>query len=172
MSGAFTIRPARRDELRAIQRIEDEADLVFRRVAMPWVIAMEPAGLGLLERARRRGWLFVAAGMANRAFGFAMLAMLDGEAYLHQLSVLSRATGRGAGSALIEAACAAARTAGHETLLLSTYAGVPWNAPFYARRGFRVVPPGSYTRALRALRDAEVRQGHPVWRRVLMRRAL
>jgi len=172
MRGSFTIRAARRDELRAIQRIENEADLIFRRVAMPWVLAMQPAGLRLLDRARRRGWLWVAADGTNRAIGFALMATVGGEAYLHQLSVLPRAAGHGVGSALIDRVCAAALAAGHGTLLLSTYDGVPWNAPFYARRGFCVVSLALYTRAMRDLRDAERRLGHPVWRRVLMRRAL
>ncbi len=172
MRHSFTIRPARRDELRTIQRIENEADLLFRRVAMPWVLPMNPAGLRLLEWARQRGWLWVAADCVNRAIGFALLTTVGGEAYLYQLSVLPHAAGRGIGSALIDRACAAASTAGHGRLLLSTYDGVPWNAPFYARRGFRIVPLGVYTRAMRDLRDTEKRLGHPVWRRVLMRRAL
>ena len=172
MRRSFTIRRARRDELRAIQCIENEADLIFRRVAMPWVLAMKPAGLRLLAWAWQRGWLWVAADGANRAIGFALLTTVGGEAYLYQLSVLPHAAGGGVGSALIDRACAAAGAAGHGTVLLSTYDGVPWNAPFYARRGFRIVPLGAYTRAMRDLRDSEKRMGHPVWRRVLMRRAL
>ncbi len=172
MARSYTIRPARRDELRTVQRLENEADLVFRRVAMPWVLAMQPAQLRLLAEARRRGWLWVAADGANRTIGFALLTTLDGEAYLHQVSVLPRAVGRGIGSALIETACAAARAAGYRTLLLSTYSGVPWNEPWYVRRGFATVPTGAYTRAMRDVRHTEKRLGHPLWRRVLMRRPL
>lgn len=168
----FSIRPARRDELRAVQHIETVADLVFRRIAMPWVLTMQPATLRLLEQARRCGWLWVATGATNRAIGFALLTTVDGEAYLHQLSVLPRAAGQGVGSALIATVCAAARAAGHRTVLLSTYDGVPWNAPYYARRGFVAVPSGRYTRLMRDIRDTERRLGHPIWRRVLMRRVL
>src|SRR5262245_20816484 len=124
MPRAFSIRIVRRHELRAIQRIENEADLVFRRVAMPWVLGMQPAALRMLESARRRGWLWVAADDANRAIGFALMTTVGGEACLHQLSVLPRAAGRGVGSALIDRVCAAALAAGHGTLLLSTYDGV------------------------------------------------
>lgn len=172
MARRYTIRPARRDELRTVQRLEIEADLVFRRIAMLWVLDMQPAGLEQLAQARQRGWLWVAVNAANRPFGFALLTILDGEAYLHQVSVLPRAAGRGIGSALLEKACTAARAAGYRTLLLSTYSGVPWNAPWYARRGFATVPTGAYTRAMREVRDSEKRLGHPVWRRVLMRRTL
>ncbi|TWT08768.1 GNAT family N-acetyltransferase [Reyranella sp. CPCC 100927] len=172
MYHTFSIRLARRDELRAIQHIENTADLMFRRIAMPWVLAMQPAALRALEQARRRGWLWVATGAANRALGFALLTTVGGEAYLHQLSVLPQAAGRGVGSALIATVCDAARAAGHRTVLLSTYTGVPWNAPYYARRGFAAIPLGDYTRALRDVRATERRLGHPVWRRVLMRRTL
>lgn len=168
----FSIRPARRDELRVVQHIETVADLVFRRIAMPWVLTMQPATPRLLEQARRRGWLWVATDATNRAMGFALLTTVDGEAYLHQLSVLPRAAGHGVGSALIATVCAAARAAGHRTVLLSTYDGVPWNAPYYIRRGFVMVPLGRYTRLMRDIRDTERRLGHPVWRRVLMRRVL
>lgn len=168
----FSIRLARRDELRAVQHIENVADFIFRRVAMPWVLSMQPADLRLLEQARRRGWLWVATDGTNRAMGFALLTTVDGEACLHQLSVLPRAAGHGVGSALIAAVCEAARTAGHRTLLLSTYNGVPWNAPYYAKRGFMEVPLSRYTRLMRDMRDTERRLGHPVWRRVLMRRTL
>jgi GNAT superfamily N-acetyltransferase len=169
---ATTIRPARRHELRALQDIENEADLVFRRVAMPWVLSMTPADLGLLERARRDGRLWVATGCANRPVGFALLRTLDGQAWLHQLSVLPRHASRGIGGALIERVCAKARQEGHTSVLLSTYLGVPWNAPFYARRGFDVVPQAQYTAALRLERAHERQVGHPLWRRCLMRRDL
>ncbi|HJQ59274.1 MAG TPA: GNAT family N-acetyltransferase, partial [Vineibacter sp.] len=159
MGGAITIRVARRSELREIQQIENVADLVFRRVGMPWVLGMQPAGLALLERERRRGWLLVAADGANRALGFALLTTLAGEAYLYQLSVLPRVAGRGFGSALLEAACVAARAADYPTVLLSTYAGVPWNAPFYQKRGFRIVPLASYTPTMRDNRHTELRLG-------------
>ena len=137
---SVSIRAARRHELRGLQAIENEADLVFRRVAMPWVLPMAPADLGLLETARRTGRLWVATDGADRPIGFALLRTLDGRAWLHQLSVLPRHGGRGLGSALLEAACATARQDRHASVFLSTYLGVPWNAPFYARRGFAVVP--------------------------------
>jgi GNAT superfamily N-acetyltransferase len=168
----MTIRLARRHELRAIQAIENVADEMFRRVAMPWVLPMTPADLVMLERARRAGRLWVAADGANRPIGFALLRTLGGMAWLHQLSVLPRHGGRGVGGALLERACARARQERHASLFLSTYLGVPWNAPFYARRGFTVVPLAQYTAAMRRERAHERQLGHPIWRRCLMRRDL
>jgi GNAT superfamily N-acetyltransferase len=166
------IRAARRHELSALQDIENRADELFRRVAMPWVLPMTPADLDLLEGARRAGRLFVAADGANRPIGFALLRTLDGMAWLHQLSVLPRHGGRGIGGALLERVCAKAQQERHASLFLSTYLGVPWNAPFYGRRGFAVVPLARYTAAMRLERAHERQLGHPLWRRCLMRRDL
>ncbi len=166
------IRAARRHELRALQDIENVADEIFRRVGMPWVMSMTPADLDLLERARRVGQLWVAANAANRPIGFALLRTLDGLAWLHQLSVLPRHSGRGIGGALLERVCAKARQEGHDSVFLSTYLGVPWNAPFYIRRGFTVVPLARYSAAMRRERVHERQLGHPLWRRCIMRRGL
>jgi GNAT superfamily N-acetyltransferase len=168
----MAIRLARRSELPALQDIENVADEIFRRVAMPWVLSMTPADIGLLEHARRAGRLWVAADRANRPIGFALLRTLDGLAWLHQLSVLPRHGGLGIGGALLETACGKARQERHASVFLSTYLGVPWNAPFYARRGFSVVPLGQYTAAMRRERAHERQLGHPIWRRCLMRRDL
>ncbi|QQS13994.1 MAG: GNAT family N-acetyltransferase [Rhodospirillales bacterium] len=166
------MRAAKRHELAAIQDIESAADTVFRCAAMPWVLAMPPADLEILETARRRGHLRVAVDRADTPIGFALLSTLGGEAFLHQLSVVPRHAGRGVGGALLEAACAIARDEGRASVALSTALGVPWNAPFYARRGFVVVPPRDYTAAMRRERAHEMRMGHPAWRRCFMRRAL
>ncbi|MBV9834613.1 MAG: GNAT family N-acetyltransferase [Alphaproteobacteria bacterium] len=168
----MNIRTARRHELRALQDIENAADEIFRRVGMPWVLPMAPADLGLLESARRAGRLWVATDGANRPIGFALLRRLDGMAWLHQLSVLPRYSGRGIGAALLEQVCARALRERHASVFLSTYLGVPWNAPFYTRRGFSVVPLAQYTAAMRLERAHERQLGHPIWRRCLMRRDL
>jgi hypothetical protein len=48
--------------------------------------------------------------------------------------------------------------------------GVAWNASYYARRGFAEVARGKLNRALRVVLLSEVMHGHPVCRRVVMRR--
>jgi GNAT superfamily N-acetyltransferase len=89
---------------------------------------------------------------------------------LDQLSVLDTWQGRGYGSALIDSTAARARKLGFETLYLSTYRDVPWNAPFYARHGFAEVPRSGWPRALRFTFMSEGSHGHPQWRRTIMRR--
>ena len=63
-----------------------------------------------------------------------------------------------------------ARELGHDTLYLSTYLDVPWNAPFYGRRGFSSVPRGQWPRAFRLQFMIENSHGHAPWRRTIMQR--
>lgn len=63
--------------------------------------------------------------------GFAALEHLDRTAHLEQLSVRRRFARRGVGTALLKAALE------QTPLTLTTYAHVPWNAPWYTRMGFR-----------------------------------
>ena len=86
--------------------------------------------------------------------------------------MLDRWQGHGLGTALIDRAAAEARTLGRDALYLSTYLGVPWNAPFYERRGFTKVPKARWPQAFRLLFMIENSHGHPPWRRTIMRRSV
>ena len=106
----------------------------------------------------------------NRVVGFALMKFPGGTAWLDQLSVLDRWQRHGFGAALIDCAARRARALGHDTIYLSTYLGVPWNAPFYGRRGFSSVPRGAWPPALRRQFLSETSHGHPTWRRTIMQR--
>jgi GNAT superfamily N-acetyltransferase len=122
------------------------------------------------EQGRRDGRLWVAVSPLNRVVGFALMKFPGGTAWLDQLSVLDRWQGRGLGAALIDRTARRARELGHDTLYLSTYLDVPWNAPFYGRRGFSSVPRGQWPRTFRLQFMIENSHGHPPWRRTIMRR--
>jgi GNAT superfamily N-acetyltransferase len=78
---------------------------------------------------------------------------------------------QGIGSALVERACEWARAHDYPAITLTTYADVPWNGPYYAKRGFMEVADPSP--GLRAVRDQERGVGlDAVGRRIVMRRAL
>jgi predicted N-acetyltransferase YhbS len=170
MSAGWRLRAPRRAELSALQDIEDEADLRYGRVGLAKITRMLHQEVALLEVGRRKGWLWVAANVVGRPVGWALLRDVHGHAWLHQLSVLQRFGQRGIGSALVETTCAAAARAGYREIFLSTAREVPWNEPFYARRGFVAVSEDVYW--LRQERMQEIRLGHVPWRRVIMRRAL
>ena len=57
-------------------------------------------------------------------------------------------------------------------LTLTTFAEVPWNAPYYARCGFTVLDESAIGPDLRAVRAREADHGLDRWPRVCMRRTL
>jgi GNAT superfamily N-acetyltransferase len=164
------IRAARPNEIALLPQIENAADERYARVGLRQVIAMAPASIASLEQGRRDGRLWVAISPLNRVVGFALMKFPGGTAWLDQLSVLDRWQGHGLGSALIDRTAEQARTLGHDTLYLSTYLGVSWNAPFYERRGFASVPRKDWPRAFRLQFMIENSHGHPPWRRTIMQR--
>lgn len=57
--------------------------------------------------------------------------------HIDEVDVLRAFQSQGIGRALLGAAADWARTKGLQTLSLTTFRDVPWNAPFYASFGFR-----------------------------------
>ncbi len=151
--GIHLIRTAGPEDLPLLKVIEGAADQTFVAVfgSLDWDEPSEGEW-----RARQPGFLLVAEEDGS-VVGFAHVLWLEGTAHLEQLAVHPDHHRRGHGSALLRAAMARARQEGHDTLTLSTYAEVPWNAPYYARHGFEVVNrPGPL---LQRIRDKEEAMG-------------
>jgi GNAT superfamily N-acetyltransferase len=166
------IRCPRPNEIKLLPQIENEADRRYVRVGLGHIVDMPPASIAWLEFGRRHDRLWIATSPLGRPVGFALMKLKGGTAWLDQLSVLDRWQRHGHGAALIDRTAQQARTLGFDTLYLSTYRDVPWNAPFYARRGFSVVPRGHWPRALRVQFMLENSHGHPPWRRFIMQRSV
>jgi GNAT superfamily N-acetyltransferase len=92
-----------------------------------------------LERARRAGHLWVAVSPEGEVVGFALVLEIGDYAHLDELDVLPSHGRRGIGSALLDKVCSWARDSGYCAVTLRTFRDVPWNGPFYHRRGFRDV---------------------------------
>jgi GNAT superfamily N-acetyltransferase len=166
------VRAANAHELLRLQEIEVAAGQRFIEVGMPEIAAGTPSELTALRRALDAGLLFVAEDPEAGAVGFAWVRPLKASAHLEELSVLPSFGRRGAGAALLEHAARTAAELGYDQLTLSTFAHVPWNAPFYARRGFGSVPEADLPPELAALRRREAETGLPVEERIIMSLAL
>jgi ribosomal protein S18 acetylase RimI-like enzyme len=127
------IRQATSADLPALRAIEAAADTTYERLfgELDW-----PEPSAGEWRARQPGFLVVAG---EPAYGFAHVLVIGGHAHLEQLAVRPEHQQRGVGTALVRAVLQRAGNEGHSRLTLSTYADVPWNAPFYRRLGFEVV---------------------------------
>ena len=143
------VRPARPEELALLPDVEDRSGTLFR-----------VAGLELPDEAMTEAEFAASAAVlvvGEPPVGFAALDVVDGQGYLHQLSVLPGAMRQGHGTRLIDAAVEWARAQGHDALTLTTFRDVSFNGPYYERRGFvELAEPGP---ELRAIRDAEAAAG-------------
>ncbi len=159
-------------ELTAAQEIERAAGRAFADVGMPEIAADEPLPVEELDRHRRAGLAWVAADADEDPVGYLLAEPVDGALHVEQVSVHPRAGRRGVGRALLEHAAAHAGAAGLDALTLTTFADVPWNAPYYRRCGFRVLEEREWSPGLRAIRARETAHGLDRWPRVCMRRDL
>ncbi|MEU7719204.1 GNAT family N-acetyltransferase [Streptomyces tibetensis] len=166
------IRSAAPAELPALQDIERAAGAVFRDLGMPEIADDEPFALDTLEHYRRAGRCWVAADERNGPAAYLLAEPVDGALHIEQVSVHPRAARRGVGRALLTHATDRAREEGLTALTLTTFTDVPWNAPYYARLGFRILPDADLTPGLRAIRAAEAAHGLDRWPRVCMRAPL
>ncbi|MGP3632585.1 GNAT family N-acetyltransferase [Streptomyces sp. 24-1644] len=170
------IRPARRSDLPLLQDIERAAGEPFRTLGMSAVADDDPPPLGLLESYRRAGRSWVAAespaSAAERPLGYLIADPVDDAAHIEQVSVLPTAARRGIGRALIDHLADWAEAQDLRALTLTTFAEVPWNAPYYSRLGFRTLTEDELTDGLRAIRALEGEHGLDRWPRVCMRREL
>ena len=141
-----TVRLARPEDLPFLAAIEDAGDALFaeRFGELDW-----PAASSGEERAAEPGILLVAVAVAvavavddqdeGTVIGFSHVLDLDGHWYLEQIAVHPVHGQQGIGATLLEATHAELARRGGREVALVTYADVPWNAPFYASHGYRVL---------------------------------
>lgn len=162
------IRLAERRELDLLPDVERAAGRRFLEIAETAGIPEDVSPMEELVHAHGHGHVWVAT-LAERIVGFAYGTRLDGNFHLEELDVLPEFGRRGIGTALVRTVIHAAREAGFSAVTLSTFRHVAWNAPFYARLGFVVVPQTQLSGELaRAFLDEE-RRGLPIEIRVVMR---
>jgi GNAT superfamily N-acetyltransferase len=168
----YRIRPAAEADLPALPAIERDAAELFRAVGR-WNRAYESVrtpqehAFGLAH-----GVHWVAAGPGDRPCGFALGAFVDGHLHLLELGVARAHQGRGLSAALVETFVGQALARGDALVTLTTERDIPWNAPFYRRRGFVEVEPGALASELRRMLDGDIAAGLDPATRCAMARAL
>ncbi|WP_405088301.1 GNAT family N-acetyltransferase [Microbispora sp. NBC_01389] len=162
------IRQAEPADLLALPEIERAADGMFAPLGI-----IVPPGTTVIEECDDPGRVIVAD---RPPVGFALLGVVDGLTHLEQIAVHPGHANQGIGTRLLEAVYATAAaprtTATAAVVTLTTFRDVPWNAPWYARRGFRVIHPHEWGPELSALVEHERALGIEVAPRVVMRKDL
>jgi GNAT superfamily N-acetyltransferase len=166
------IRAPRIDELERCRGIERAAGALFAEVGFAAVAADEPASVETLTEYVRANRAWVITTETNEPVGYAVVDIVDNLAHLEQLSVLPDQGRRGLGTMLLEHVCTWARSDDRAAVTLTTFIDVPWNAPFYARHGFRAMDEAEIGPELRGLRAHEAAHGLDPAQRVCMYRAV
>jgi GNAT superfamily N-acetyltransferase len=167
-----TIRLAETADIARMQWLEIDAGQRFLDVGLDSIAGDEPYSEALLASHIADGTVWVAIDDGGEAVGYAFASEVDGEGHLDQVSVARAAMGTGVGTALIEVVCDWASVRGFGAVTLTTFREVPFNGPYYERRGFAVLDEAAWGPQLAAIRAKERALGIDVAERVAMRRPL
>lgn len=166
------IRAARPDDLPALRELERAAGAPFRDVGMEAVADDEPTTVADLALFQEDGRAWVVTGEADDPVAYLLVEVVDGDAHIEQVSVHPGHARQGLGRTLLDTAAAWAEERGLAALTLTTFAQVPWNAPYYERLGFQILTEDQMSGGLLRIRDREAARGLARWPRVTMRRTI
>lgn len=160
-------RPATVSDVEQLREIERSAGQLFSEIGMDAIALDDPPTAENYCMAIERGEITV-IDLDEAPTAYLRAFEVDGLMHLEQLSVAASGARRGLGRMLIEHAADSAQEQGLAGLTLTTFASVPWNAPYYARLGFRVLDEREWSPGLRRIRDEEAADGLDAWPRVCM----
>ena len=163
-----------------LQAIEVAAGRVFAEWGMAEVAAHAPPSAAEFGRYIELEQAWVMHAQLNDAVvqaepelaGFVLVETVDRCAHIEQLSVHPDFARRRLGAELIEQVVQWAVLQKLAALTLTTFAELPWNAPYYGRCGFLELSVEQQTPGLKQKRAHEASLGLDAWPRVCMRREL
>ena len=131
-----TIRPGRREDLPALDAIEQSGAETFTVFGQPLADGSPPAPPDQWVKALDAGLLWVAEDAETGVIGFVAGEITDDCLYIEEVDVLMERQKQGHGRRLMQAAIDWARTARVQALTLTTFRHIPFNAPFFRSMGF------------------------------------
>ena len=169
----YRIRLARPAEVLLMRKIEDKASERFLGLGLIEDESSDSSyPLDELARLVTKEQVWVVCEDDDIPVGMIIASERDGIGYVEELDVLPDHGKHGLGSRLLEHACSWADQQGFTAIALSTFTSVPWNAPFYRKRGFRDLAPEEWTPQMHLLHKKEAELGLKMEDRVFMRREL
>jgi GNAT superfamily N-acetyltransferase len=151
------LRPGARADLPALERVEAAAATLFPPDVLPPALA-SPMPPEALRACLAAALLWVAEADGAGVVGFIAAEGRGESLHTLEMDVLPSHGRRGIGTRLLRHACQVARERGYRHVTLTTFAHLPWNAPFYERNGFReVVEFGAFPHLAAELRHEQDR---------------
>jgi GNAT superfamily N-acetyltransferase len=164
----YKIRFARIEELPLLAQIEKSAAVLFLDTPYAFLANDEPLSLDFVQQRFQAGQVWVAVEKQDVVVGFAITQEVDDTIYLQEMDVDPAHGRRGLGAALVETVCTWAKLQRYKAISLSTFRDLPWNAPFYAKLGFRILDESELSIGFQQIRQQEQADGLPIADRVMM----
>lgn len=165
------IRLGSTDEIHKIAPLEQAAAEAFREIGMD-AIADDPPmpEAELIEAAEeQRLWVAVEYGVLK---AYLVGDFLPQSLHIDQVTVHPDASRRGLGALMIESVSADPRSKERGFITLTSFANVPWNAPYYERIGFIDIAESDWPEGVAEKVAAEQEKGLAAWPRVVMQREI
>ncbi|MGB3694685.1 MAG: GNAT family N-acetyltransferase [Spirulinaceae cyanobacterium] len=152
----YNIVSAQPHHLNNLPIISLAATAIFSEADIPAHLRQETIPLSTFAKAQKEGLLWVAVEEEyHEVVGFALLSQVLGYTHLKELSVHPQHGRRGVGTSLIKSAIAWAKAQDIPTMTLTTFSHLPWNAPFYQKLGFKIIPEAELNPQLREIWQQE-----------------
>jgi GNAT superfamily N-acetyltransferase len=164
----YKIRSARIEELTLLTQIEALAAVRFLNTPYAFLVEADSLPLDFIQQRFQAGQVWVAVDQQDAVVGYAVTREVDRTLYLQEIDVKPEHGQRGLGSALVHYVRAWAKQSHYDVMSLSTFRDIPWNAPFYAKLGFRILDESELTAGFQQIRRQEDEAGLPISERVIM----
>ena len=155
----YRVRLARKEEAAFLGAIEQAAASRFATIGLERIAQGRPISETEYLAAIAGGRLWVVEAADGAVVGLAIAALLDGQGFLAEVSVLPAHAGHRLAARLIDRIDAWGADQGCVSLSLTTFRDVPWNQPYYERLGFVVIDEAAAGPELRDLRAREKARG-------------
>lgn len=163
------IRPATEPDIAALPDIERRAASIFSPEYLPCNLADVVISTEHHLQAQRCGLLLVALADGIRPVGFAHTVLHGDCLHLLEMDVDPDYHRQGIGTALLNGVRDLALQLGCNSVTLTTYRDVPWNAPWYTRMGFSEFADEDMPSFLNSIIEKEVGMGLDRSKRAAMR---
>lgn len=163
------VRPTTAADIAALPDIERAAGQCFRQIPELSWLAQGPVISARCHQhylQQEMSWVVEHSGQPR---GFLLAEAQDSTLFIVELSVHQASQGIGLGRRLLSDVAVEAKARSFTSLTLTTFRDVPWNAPWYARMGFEMLPETSLNDALRQKLAQEVAHGMAYESRCAMR---
>ncbi|AQS86491.1 hypothetical protein A0U92_12970 [Acetobacter aceti] len=157
---SFSIRKARHADAALLPDIERSAAQAFRNIpSLAWIADDEPISEKRHEACIAAETCWVAVDETGNPVAFLSTRREGVRMHIMEMSVVECMQGNGIGAALLETLAVWAEKNHLTAITLTTFCDVPWNAPFYARKGFVVLAGNELDNGLKAILEEESRHG-------------